>query len=109
MAVEALRRGDSGRFEVLLGELTGLTPRRLQRILYGPESDHLVVVSRAVGIDKLGFTSIYLTTRKRGSGVERADAAQLSRMIARYDEIDPGSARETLAAWRRMPDPRDDG
>ncbi len=98
--VQALRKGNLPLFELLFGEISGLRTPQLQRVVYGGQGEDLLVVCRAVGVDKLLFGSIFLLTDPLRGGDADEDPARAAEVLRMYDRLPRPIAREVLAKWR---------
>jgi len=99
--VKALRSGNLPLFEMLLGEMTGLTSPQLQRIAYGGQGEDLAVACRAKGVEKLLFGSIFLLTDSLRGGDADEDPARVAEVLRIYDRLPPAVAEELLEKWQR--------
>ncbi|MEO3429930.1 DUF2336 domain-containing protein [Pelagibius sp. CAU 1746] len=98
--VQALRKGNLPLFELLFAEMTGLRAPHLQRVVYGGQGEDLLVVCRAVGIEKLLFGSIFLLTDPLRGGDADEDPARAAEVLRMYDRLPQPIARKVLAKWR---------
>ncbi len=98
--VQALRKGNLPLFELLFGEMTGLRTPHLQRVVYSGQGEDLLVVCRAVGIDKLLFGSIFLLTDPLRGGDADEDPARAAEVLRMYDRLPQPIARKVLDKWR---------
>ncbi len=98
--VQALRSGDVPAAEKIFGEMTGLQPVAVLRVLYTPEAEDLALACRALGMEQLQFVSIFIMTRKLGLGEEALDPRALARIVALFEATDPKEAEKALESWR---------
>lgn len=98
--VQALRKGNLPLFELLFGEMTGLRTPQLQRVVYSGQGEDLLVVCRAVGVDKLLFGSIFLLTDPLRGGDADEDPARAAEVLRMYERLPQPIARKVLAKWR---------
>jgi hypothetical protein len=99
--VTALRKGNLPLFELLFSELTQLRAPQLQRIVYGGRGEDLVIVCRAVGVDKLLFGSIFLLTDHLRGGSAQEEPARMAEVLSMYDRMPLEVAQKVLAKWQR--------
>ncbi|MPZ10196.1 MAG: DUF2336 domain-containing protein [Kiloniellaceae bacterium] len=99
--VQALRKGNLPLFELLFGELTGLRAPQLQRIAYGGRGEDLVIVCRAVGVDKLLFGSIFLLTDHLRGGDAEEEPERTAEILRMYDRLPSATAQKVLTKWQR--------
>lgn len=99
--VAALRRGNLPLFELLFSELTDLRAPQLQRIVYGGRGEDLVIVCRAVSVDKLLFGSIFLLTDHLRGGSAEEEPERMAEVLSMYDRMPPEVAQKVLAKWQR--------
>ena len=99
--VEALRRGDLAAFETRFAKLAALSPAQARRVAYSGEGEDLAIVCRALGLDKLHFTSILLLSRKAQPGARDIEPRNLPRVMAVFDQMTEESALAILEYWRR--------
>ena len=98
--VTALRKGNLPLFELLFSELTQLRAPQLQRIVYGGRGEDLVIVCRAVGVDKLLFGSIFLLTDHLRGGSAEEEPERTAEILRMYDRMPPETAQKVLAKWQ---------
>lgn len=102
--VKVLREGEVSLFEALFAEMSGLRMRLIRRIVYEPGGEGLVIVCRALKIEKPVFTSIFLMSRKGRPGDQKVDPNELSRVLVLFDRVKPEAAEAVLKRWRRDPE-----
>lgn len=102
--VKVLREGEVALFEALFAEMSGLRMRLIRRVVYEPGGEGLVIVCRALKIEKPVFTSIFLMSRKGRPGDQKVDPDELSRVLVLFDRVKPAAAEAVLKRWRRDPE-----
>lgn len=102
--IRVLRQGEIALFEALFSELAGLRLRLIRRVVYEPGGEGLVIIARALGVEKPAFTSIFLMSRKGRPGDQRVDPEELSRVLALFDRVKPEAALAVVRRWRRDPE-----
>src|SRR5581483_2120340 len=80
LLMQTLRRGEVPLFEAMLAEMSALRPELIHRLCYEPGGQGLAIISRAVGLSREEFASVYLLTRKARPGTA-ADPADLGRAL----------------------------
>ncbi|MGO1119392.1 DUF2336 domain-containing protein [Rhodovibrionaceae bacterium A322] len=104
LLVQVLRQGEIALFEALLAEMSLLRLRLVQRIIYEPGGEGLVIACRGLGIAKPIFTSIFLMSRKGRPGDQRVDPGELSRVLNLFDRVKTDAAQSVLKRWQRDPE-----
>lgn len=104
LVIKVLRRGEIPLFEALMGELSGVAPPRLQRILYDDAGKGLAVMCRALDMHKANFAPIFLLSRKGRGGGQLVDPSEISSVMRFFDAVEPDAARQVLRHWQRDPD-----
>ncbi|MEX0815163.1 MAG: DUF2336 domain-containing protein [Dongiaceae bacterium] len=104
LVIQSLRQGEIPLFEALLGEMSGLRPTLVRRLMFEPGGEGLAIVARAIDLEKSAFASIFLLTRKARSTERVTDPRELSRVLSLFDRLNPAAAKAVLARWRRDPD-----
>lgn len=109
LLIRILRRGEISLFRSLFGQWTGLSPRRLDRILREPSGKALAIVCRALTIAKSDFAIIlFLTRQTRTSGLVE-DPRDVARLIDYFERVPVVQARQRVERWRsRSADERED-
>ncbi len=103
LLIKVLRQGEVALFEALFGQLSGLKPPRLQRVLYEPGGKDLVITCRALGMAKSTFSMIFLLSRRGQGNYEASDPRDVARLMTWFDHIKPEAASRVLHHWRRNP------
>ena len=99
--IHVLRDGEISLFEAMFGQLTGLEPPRLQRVIYDPAGKSMAIVCRAVGVDKPIFASLFLLSRKGRPSDRVTDPQEVAQVMDLFDRIDPKAAEKVLRQWQR--------
>ena len=87
-------------FRSLFGQWTGLSPRRLDRVMREPSGKALALVCRALDVVKSDFAIIlFLTRQTRPSGMVD-DPRDIARLMDFYERTPFEQARQRLARWR---------
>ncbi len=98
-----LRIGHYRLFNVLLGRLTDLKTSLVDDVMNAPSGRLMVVLCRAVKIDKGNFVSIFLMSRGGRSGEQIVRPRELSEALETFDKIKPERAETLLKGWRANP------
>lgn len=98
--VKVLRAGRISLFEALIGQLTGLDPNTLQKLLYNTDGKALAGICRAVGIPKKPFIEIYLLIQRSQAAPKSTFTREVGSIVRYFDRITPANALEALAHWR---------
>jgi uncharacterized protein (DUF2336 family) len=102
--VRVLRQGEIPLFEAMFAIHSGLRVRLLQRIMFEPGGEALAVACKGVDMPKNHFASIFMLTRKARGGEQAISPAELTRVLALYDRVQPESAQAMLRRWQRDPE-----
>ncbi|WP_374655882.1 DUF2336 domain-containing protein [Dongia sp.] len=107
LLLQTLRKGEIQLFEAMFAEMSGLRLRLITRIAYEPGGQGLAVVTRAMGLNREEFATIFLLTRRarvgQGGGAGFAPA-DLGRALEFFDRLSHAAAETVLTRWRRDPD-----
>lgn len=107
MMIQVLRQGEIPLFEALFGQLSGLRPERVQKVLYDCGGEGLAIACRALEMPKSTFATTFLLSRRGETGKRVTDPRVLSRALMMFDKINPQTALKVLEAWRRDEDYQD--
>ncbi len=102
-----LRQGEVALFEAMFGRLSGLTPPRLQRVLYAPDGLPLAIACRALDMAAPDYAEMFRLVRNAhpGSADRAAEAPRqaLGTSLDDFEGIAPAAARQVMAHWWRHP------
>jgi len=101
--IQVLRNGEIPLFHALLVKFTGLRAPLLCKILYEPGGESLAVISRACGIEKADFASLFLLSRRLRPGDMVIDAGELAEALRLFERLDHETAERIMDRWRRDP------
>ncbi len=104
LLVQTMRQGEVALFESLLAEMCRLRRPLVRRIVFEPGGQGLAVISRAIGISKPDFASIFLLSRSARPGDKVVDPGELSRVLAFYDRVQPAAAGRLIERMQLDPD-----
>jgi len=104
LLIKALRQGEVPLFEALLGEMSGITPPRLQRIIYDTGGEGLAIACRSLKLPKQTFATIFMLSRNSGRVMR---PQELSRATTIFDKVSVENAEHIMETWRRDPNYQD--
>lgn len=99
--IQILRQGEIPLFEALFGQVSGLKPERVQRVLYDSGGEGLAIACRALEMPKPTFATIFLLSRRGRPGRQVIHPRDLSRALMLFEKASQDAAKEVLASWRR--------
>ena len=102
--IGVLREGEVPLFEAMFAEHAGLRLKLVQRLLFEPGGEALLVVCKGIGMLKDDFATIFMRTRKARFGKPVINTSELTRVLELFDRVQLGPAQAMLAKWRRDPD-----
>jgi uncharacterized protein (DUF2336 family) len=103
LLIQVLRQGEVALFEALFGQLSGLAPPRLKRVIYEPSGRDMAISCRALEISKSNFSLIYLLLRRARPGQETVPPRIASRVMKYFERIEEATAKRVLRQWQRDP------
>lgn len=98
-----LRAGHYRLFNYTLSRLSHLDMATIDYITSAAGNRHMVILCRALGIDKGSFVSIFLMARGGRSDDQIIHPRELSQAIAAYDKLSLDMAQSMLQRWRSNP------
>ena len=84
-----------------LAELSGLGVKIIWRVLRERNDESLAVISRAMGLEKSQFSTMFLLILQTNSGPKARSTAILNTMLNLYDRIKPDNAKAAVRYWQR--------
>ena len=84
-----------------LAELSGLGVKIIWRVLRERNDESLAVISRAIGLEKSQFSTMFLLILQTNSGPKARSTSILNTMLNLYDRIKPDNARAAVRYWQR--------
>ena len=84
-----------------LAELSGLSVKIIWRVLRERNDESLAVISRAIGLEKSQFSTMFLLILQTNSGPKARSTSILYAMLRLYDRIKPANARAAVRYWQR--------
>lgn len=101
---QLLRAGHYRLFNVLLSRLAKISLTLVDVMTNASGGKLLVVLCRAIEIDKGNFVSIFLMSRGGREGEQIVHPRELTQALTAYDRLDVGKANAMLQTWRLNPD-----
>lgn len=101
--IQTLRRGEIALFETMMSELAQLRLSLVRRLLYEDGGEGLAIMSRAMGLTREEFATVFLLSRKTRPGVMVTDPTSLGSTLAFFDKILPENAIQVTSRWQRDP------
>ncbi|MCC3860626.1 DUF2336 domain-containing protein [Pseudemcibacter aquimaris] len=84
-----------------LAEMSGLGVKIIWRVIREKNDEGLAVISRAIGLEKSQFSSMFLLILQVNSGPKARSTSILNTMLSLYDRIKPANARAAVKYWQR--------
>ncbi|MDE2028980.1 MAG: DUF2336 domain-containing protein [Alphaproteobacteria bacterium] len=101
---QVLRMGHFRLFNMLLARLAHLSLSLVDTIMAETGGRGLAAISRAIGVDKPGFVSLFLLARGGRPGDQVVHPRELSDALATFDRMSATNARDLLHSWSLSPD-----
>ncbi len=101
--VQVLRLGHFRLFGILLGRLTNLALDLIDMIVTEAGGRSLAVASRAIGVEKPQFVSLFLLSQGARGSAQIVHPRELNQALLAFDRLTPPVARQLLDNWRRDP------
>jgi uncharacterized protein (DUF2336 family) len=101
---QVLRMGHFRLFNMLLSRLSNLSLTLVDTIVSETGGRGLASISRALGIDKAGFVSLFLLSRGGRPGDQAVHPRELSHALATFDRMTPAIAKDLLHSWNVNPE-----
>lgn len=99
--VTALRQERINVAVAALAELSGLSVKIIWRVLRERNDESLAVISRAIGLEKSQFSTMFLLILQTNSGPKARSTSILNTMLSLYDRIKPDNAKAAVRYWQR--------
>lgn len=90
-------------FNIALGRLAMLDLPLIDAIVSENGGRMLAALSRAIGMDKTGFVSIFLLSRGARQDEHVVHPRELTQALTAYDRLLPETAQDMLGTWRKNP------
>ena len=107
--VEALQHGNVERFETLFARMLGMASNRIDGVLYGPRCEAFAIACRALGMERMIFTSIFALIGKHRADRLHSETHDLATALETFDRLTQEEAETVLASWRRSAGRRGSG
>ena len=99
--ITALRQEKINVAVAALAELSGLGVKIIWRVLRERNDESLAVISRAIGLEKNQFSTMFLLVLQTNSGPKARSTSILNTMLELYDRIKPDNAKAAVRYWQR--------
>jgi uncharacterized protein (DUF2336 family) len=90
-------------FNIVLGRLSMLDVPLIDAVVSESGGRLLAALSRAIGMDKTGFVSIFLLSRGARQDEHVVHPRELTQALTAYDRLLPETAQDMLRTWRQNP------
>jgi len=94
--LQTLRKGEVRMFEGMFGQLTGLRPNLVRRIVFEPGGEGLAIACKAIGLLKPDFGSLFLLSRSARPGDKVVDPSEVSRVMTFFDRLRQDTAKKVV-------------
>jgi len=101
--LQTLRKGEVRMFEGMFGQLTGLRPNLVRRIVFEPGGEGLAIACKAIGLLKPDFGSLFLLSRSARPGDKVVDPSEVSRVMTFFDRLRQDTAKKVVGRWKLDP------
>ena len=99
--VSSLRQEKINVAVAALAELSGLGVKIIWRVLRERNDESLAVISKAMGLEKSQFSTMFLLILQTNSGPKARSTSMLNSMLNLYDRIKPDNARAAVRYLQR--------
>lgn len=104
LLVSILEEGEVALFVSVFRKMADLKEKLVMRMLFEPGGEGLVIACKAIGLEKVIFTSIFSLSRKARPALRNTLQRDLRRTLGLYDQMTQSSARKVLRLWQRNTD-----
>jgi len=104
MLLSILEQGEVALFVSVFRKMTGLREKLVMRMLFEPGGEGLAIACKAIGLEKLVFSSIFTLSRKARPVLRETLQRDLRRALGLYDQMTQAGARKVLRLWQRNTD-----
>ena len=101
LLLHILEEGEVSLFVSVFGQLAVLPEKLIMRMLFEPGGEGLAIACKAVGLDKVVFTSIFSLSRKARPHLRQTLQRDLRRTLSLYDHMTTEAANKVLRLWQR--------
>lgn len=101
--IRLLRKGDVNAFENMFAQAAGLRVTLVRRMIYEPGGESMAIASRAMGMNKTDFGSLFLLSRSAKDGNQPVDNAETTRVLTFFDRIREDTAKKVVSRWKLDP------
>jgi hypothetical protein len=99
--IDLLRNGLVAEFESEFSRVSGIRPQLIGRMLYERGGEALATICVAIGVSKRGFAVFFILSRETLPRHQLANAQEVAHALAFYDSLNPDTANQVVARWRR--------
>lgn len=100
---QLLRAGHYQLFNVLLSRLAQTDLSLIEAMTSAPSGKFIVVLCRAIGVEKGNFVSIFLMSKGACSGEQIIQPKELTDSLAAYDRLESETAQAIVKQWKENP------
>jgi uncharacterized protein (DUF2336 family) len=104
MLISLLEEGEVSLFVSVFARMTKISDKLVMRILFEPGGEGLSIACKALGLEKVVFSSIFTLSRKARPSLRETLQRDLRRSLGLYDQMTDKSARKVLRLWQRNTD-----
>jgi uncharacterized protein (DUF2336 family) len=104
LMVQVMRHGDVSLFEALFARTTGLSPAKVNRMVYEPSGRSLATLCRATGIEKPEFASMFVLIRSCQPTLSPLDSKTIASVLAFFENTTPAGAKAAVNFIHREPE-----
>lgn len=101
--IRMLQKGDVKTFETMFAQAAGLRVTLVRRMIYEPGGEGMAIASRAMGMSKSDFGSLFLLSRSMKAGDQSVDRAEATRVMTFFDRIRENTAKKVVSRWKLDP------
>ena len=103
LLLQTLRKGEVKMFEGMFAQATGLRGMLIRRLIFEPGGEGLAIASKAIGMTKPDFGSLFLLSRSARPGDKSVDPKEVTRVMTFFDRIQPDTAKKVVSRWKLDP------
>ncbi len=104
LMLEALQQGVVSLFFAIFEEMTQLTDRLAQRIVYEPRGEGMAIACKAIEVDDDIFEEIFVLSRSSRPQTKKMLRKELRKITDLYEAMTPKAAKKVLSMWQRGTD-----
>ena len=104
MLISLLEEGEVSLFVSVFARLLKIRDNLVMRILFEPGGEGLSIACKALGLEKVVFSSIFTLSRKARPSLRKTLRRDLRRSLGLYDQMTEKAAKKVLRLWQRNTD-----